>query len=499
MRLHVARCAETPHTDAVSSGWELPARVRRHSARRLARPTGRWVGAVLIGVLAAPGSAAAVSSIDAYRFDYPGSFCSQGARPGAIGLLQWLFDHDAVGVSGGIYACRTIQGTNILSLHAEGRAVDWVLDNRDARQRKIADGIVTALLKRGHGHNHALARRMGIQEIIWNCRIWRSDRPDVGLARYAPCSTSADRTVRHENHFHVGLNQDGAEQRTSFWTRGNWPPDLLAIKSGVTRSEARVLDGGTTYRSLLSRQSISLSGVSNRTVTFLYGDYDNDWVDDLFAIRHTGSRQIRVLVFSGASHFRSRLLAANTALVVASARRYAFGLGDYDHDGRLDIYAIENRGAGSTEIRVLNGAGGYRSVLGSVRTPLPKAPASRFQFAIGDRDNDGFDDVYAIRQRHAAPTEVYVLDGAASFGSLEGPIRISKPRTTTGIVRFLVGDQNGDGHDDIYGISYRPRTRTTGVYALAGPWFDSYDLHARTVLPPSKGGWDFALPAQPGL
>ena len=455
---------------------------------------------MLVVVLALPGSAAAVSSIDAYRFDYPGSFCSGGARPGALGFLQWLSAHDAVGVSGGIYACRTIQGTNVLSLHAEGRAVDWVLDNRDARQRKIADGIVAALLTRAHGHNHALARRMGIQEIIWNCRIWMSDRPDVGLARYPPCSTSADRTVRHENHFHVGLNQEGAEQRTSFWTRGSLAPDLLAITSGGTRSEARVLDGGTTYKSLLGRRSISLSGVSTRTVTFLYGDYDNDLVDDLFAIRHTGSRQFRVLVFSGASHFRSRLLAANTALVGASVRRYAFGLGDYDHDGRLDIYAIENRSGGWTEIRVLSGADRYLSVLGSVRTTLPQTPALSFQFAIGDRDNDGFDDVYAIRQRHAAPTEVYVLDGAAALGSREGPIRISKPRTTTGIVRFLVGDQNGDGHDDIYGISYRPHTRTAAVYALAGPWFQSYDLNARRVLDPaSKGGWEFALPARPGL
>ena len=474
--------------------------MRTHSVRSLAAPAGRWLAAVLVAVLGVPGSAAAVGSIDAYRFDNPGSFCSQGARPGATGLLQWFVDHDAVGESGGIYACRTVQDTNILSLHAEGRAVDWVLDNRDTRQRKIADGIVAALLKRGHGHNHALARRMGIQEIIWNCRIWRSDRPDAGLDRYAPCSTSSDRTVRHENHFHVGLNHDGAEQRTSFWTRGYWPPDLLAINSGVARSEVRVLDGGTTYRSLLSRRSISLGKVSNGAVTLLYGDYDNDSVDDLFAIRHTGSRHVRVLVFSGASHFRSRLLAADTAVLGASARRYAFGLGDYDHDGRLDIYAIEYRAADSPAIRVLNGADGYGSVLGSVRTPLPKASGRRFQFAIGDRDNDGFDDVYAIRQRHASATEVYVLDGAAGFGSLEGPIRISKPRTTTGSVRFLVGDQNGDGHDDIYGINYRPRTRTARVYALAGPWFDSYDLHARTVLgPPTKGGWEFALPAQPGL
>ena len=175
----------------------------------------RWGLALLAVFLAVPVTAASAGLIDPYRYDFTGSACSQGPRPGAAALLQWLTGHDAVGASGGIYACRPILGGGELSLHAEGRAVDWELDNREPRQRRIADGLIAALLKHRHGHDHALARRMGIQEVIWNCRIWLSGRPGDGLVPYAPCSTSTDRTARHENHLHVGLNHDGAEQRSS--------------------------------------------------------------------------------------------------------------------------------------------------------------------------------------------------------------------------------------------------------------------------------------------
>jgi len=87
----------------------------------------RWVLAALAGLLAVPATAAPVGPIDPYRYDFTGSACSQGPRPGASALLQWLTEHDAVGASGGIYACRPILGSGELSLHAEGRAVDWEL------------------------------------------------------------------------------------------------------------------------------------------------------------------------------------------------------------------------------------------------------------------------------------------------------------------------------------------------------------------------------------
>ena len=463
------------------------------------RRWGRAVRSVLAASLAVPATAAPAGPIDPYRYDFTGSACSQGPRPGASALLQWLTEHDAVGASGGIYACRPILGGGELSLHAEGRAVDLKLDNRELRQRRIADGLIDAWLKRRHGHDHALARRMGIQEIIWNCRIWLSARPGDGLVPYAPCSTSTDRTARHENHLHVGLNHDGAEQRSSFWADGPWPQDLLAVRHADTgRAQVEVLDGSTIYRSSLNRRPARLAPTSSRALSFLSGDYDGDRVDDLFAIGYArSSRRVQIHVHSGATGFRSRLLAVRTGQKATSARPFAFGLGDRDHDGSLDLYAISYDGA---RVQVLDGAERYRSVRSATRTPLRRTSASTFQFAIGDRDNDGSDDIYAIRHRRAGATTAYVLDGATSFRSVQATIRTALPKTTTGRVRFVVGDENDDGQEDIYAIRYRRGAKTAEILSLAGPRFDSVDLRARVTLPPArKGGWAFALPAQPGL
>ena len=60
-------------------------------------------------------------------------------------------------------------GKNSASLHAEGRAVDWHLDATRAADRREARRLIDMwLAPDSEGNEHALARRMGIQEIIWN-------------------------------------------------------------------------------------------------------------------------------------------------------------------------------------------------------------------------------------------------------------------------------------------------------------------------------------------
>ena len=61
------------------------------------------------------------------------------------------------------------------SLHSEGRALDWHLDARNAADRRAGRRLIKLLLAPDRaGNPHALARRMGIQEIIWDCRAWWS-------------------------------------------------------------------------------------------------------------------------------------------------------------------------------------------------------------------------------------------------------------------------------------------------------------------------------------
>jgi hypothetical protein len=109
------------------------------------------------------------------------------------------------------------------SLHSEGRAVDWQLDVHRAADGRAARRLILMLLATDKaGNPHALARRMGVQEIIWDCRSWWSGADRMGP--YPVCYDSKgrkkkhlDETLGHLNHVHLGLSLRGARMQTSFW------------------------------------------------------------------------------------------------------------------------------------------------------------------------------------------------------------------------------------------------------------------------------------------
>ncbi len=55
-----------------------------------------------------------------------------------------------------------------------------------------------------------MAKRFGIQSIIWNERVWRSYE-DIGWRGYVGQSA-------HTDHVHFSFTWDGAAMRTSWWT-----------------------------------------------------------------------------------------------------------------------------------------------------------------------------------------------------------------------------------------------------------------------------------------
>ena len=92
----------------------------------------------------------------------------------------------------------------------------------DASQKRAAKRLIALFLAKDKvGNNHALARRMGIQELIWNCHAWWAG--DGGMRRYSACFDSdghrrhVDDTTAHRNHVHIGLNWRGARKKSSFW------------------------------------------------------------------------------------------------------------------------------------------------------------------------------------------------------------------------------------------------------------------------------------------
>jgi len=154
----------------------------------------------------------------------PATHCTSKPKPGMTAFVSWLERH-ADGVFWGTYRCER-WGPHEASLHAEGRAVDWHLDVADAAGRAEARRLIELFLSPDRvGTPHALARRMGVEEIIWDCSYWGAGMED--FIAYKPCLSKhgqvrqhVDPTIAHRNHIHFGLSKAGAMRRTSFWEQG---------------------------------------------------------------------------------------------------------------------------------------------------------------------------------------------------------------------------------------------------------------------------------------
>jgi hypothetical protein len=150
--------------------------------------------------------------------------CKNVSNPGIDAMSAWLAANTR-GAFWGSYRCEMWR-KHSASLHSENRAIDWHLDVAVKADRKAADKLFRLLLAPDKaGNPQALARRMGVEELIWDCGYW-----GAGMANFKPysyCYTKKgklrkklDRTAAHRDHVHVGMTKAGAKGHTSFWTGG---------------------------------------------------------------------------------------------------------------------------------------------------------------------------------------------------------------------------------------------------------------------------------------
>ena len=190
------------------------------------RSSSRSVAAVLVSVLmlamvAAIGATPAEAKrIVAARARYPAieplagyqpqTTCSPVAKPGVVDLSKRLLKAFPTTRSLGIVRACSVGGQ---SEHKEGRAFDWGgLNAHSAKDRARVARFVHWLTKTDkYGNRYAMTRRLGIQYLIWNHKIWGSYAAAAGWRKY----TGAD---PHTNHVHISFTWAGARKKTSFWT-----------------------------------------------------------------------------------------------------------------------------------------------------------------------------------------------------------------------------------------------------------------------------------------
>lgn len=173
--------------------------------------------ATLLGS-AVPAQAAAVK---AARASYPKAIeplaqyqaqttCSPTAKPGVADFAARLLRAYPTTRSLGIVRACSVGGR---SEHKEGRAFDWGgLNAARAADRDRVTRFTTWLFKADrYGNRYAMARRLGIQYVIWNRKIWGSYSAGAGWRKYTGANS-------HRDHVHISFTWAGARRKTSFWT-----------------------------------------------------------------------------------------------------------------------------------------------------------------------------------------------------------------------------------------------------------------------------------------
>lgn len=119
------------------------------------------------------------------------TYDARGPAPGTTALWNIIKERYPSSTFLGIYNARTVRGSDSLSLHAEGRAVDF-------RPPQGATENAAAWLRENAG-------RLGIQEIIvyGTRRIWTTARASQGWRHYSGVAAGM-------NHIHVGQHRQGA-------------------------------------------------------------------------------------------------------------------------------------------------------------------------------------------------------------------------------------------------------------------------------------------------
>jgi len=142
---------------------------------------------------------AAIEPLAGYQ---PQTTCSPTAKPGVADFSRRLLRAYPTTRSLGIVRACSVGGR---SEHKEGRAFDWGVSARSAADRARVAKVVTWLTRADtFGNRFAMARRLGIQYLIWNRKIWGSYSAASGWRKYTGANS-------HRDHVHISFKRGAGD------------------------------------------------------------------------------------------------------------------------------------------------------------------------------------------------------------------------------------------------------------------------------------------------
>jgi len=228
---------------------------------------------------------------------------------------------------------------------------------------------------------------------------------------------------------------------------GEGAPDLVRL-DGSGRVEVAGAVGD--YGQLAVRASTG-SGSSESVL----GDYDLDGRPDVWVPDRSGPT-IRFDVWTWGSEFGQSVSVYTSA--PSSSTDVMLGL--YDDDYLPDVYVFDG-----SSFSVYGSKSGYRRV--TARIGLPAGADGSWHFATGDYDVDGVSDVFAVSSGQSPTVAIRTAAGAsATFTS-------AVPVTQWSSVDFA--DYDGDGREDLFVLTGSSLAIALGGNSSGAPdaWFQS--------------------------
>lgn len=235
------------------------------------------------------------------------------------------------------------------------------------------------------------------------------------------------------------------------------------------------------------------------TTAIVVGDWNGDGRDDVAVSRlvpaasaaaePTGEVEVRLATASGLG---------NATAIQVSPSAVDLGSGDFNGDGRLDLFVASGSTVGSL-ILLGNGNGGFAAAGPAIAgTSLAQA------VAVADYDRDGNDDVALLSASSDRKVVVSFGDGAGLFparreaGTFDGPAAVvARDVTNDGVPDLVVADQASSNAVWVarslgsqrrfsltsFGVSRQPNSVTTGDFDGDG----RYDMAALTTFVAAVG------------
>jgi hypothetical protein len=217
-------------------------------------------------------------------------------------------------------------------------------------------------------------------------------------------------------------------------------PDLAVINAGpfstsASQSSLSVLlgNGDGSFEPAVTTEILNSGQANGIAISAAVGDFNGDHLLDV-AVNTAGPAgpAVEILLGKGDGSFQP-----NHQILSVGQIPFSVAVGDFDHNGALDLVTANS--SGTLSLLLGNGDGSFRPRIDLAVGGVPRA------VAVGDFNGDGLLDVATAQQ---LSNTVSVLLGHGN-GTFAAPLvfAVSGPQFTPS--SLAVGDVNGDGRADL--------------------------------------------------